>query len=85
MRELKTFGLHDGAHPVGRILDDAGIHPTPERQKSSRSCHGFERAHRVRMVACLKRIASLRTVIGAALCYPPRGDIGDSCRNRIAT
>ena len=85
MRELKTFGLHDGAHPVGRILDDAGIHPIPERQKSNWPCDGFEWAHQESMVACLKRIASPRTVIGAALCYPPGGDIGDSCRNRIAT
>ena len=85
MRELKTFGPHDGATPVGRILDDAGIHPIPERQKSNRPCDGFERAHRVSMVACLKRIASPRAVIGAALCYPPGGDIGGSCRNCIAT
>jgi putative transposase len=31
--ELKKLGLHAGANSVRRILDDAGIHPTPERKK----------------------------------------------------
>lgn len=31
--ELKKLGLHAGANSVRRILDDAGIHPSPERRK----------------------------------------------------
>jgi putative transposase len=30
--ELKKLGLHAGANSVRRILDDAGIHPSPERR-----------------------------------------------------
>jgi len=31
--ELKKLGLYAGANSVKRILNDAGIHPSPERRK----------------------------------------------------
>jgi putative transposase len=38
--ELKKLGLYAGANSVKRILDEAGIHPSPRSGKRSRPCRG---------------------------------------------
>jgi putative transposase len=52
--ELKKLGLHAGANSVRRILDQAGIHPSPERRKKQPALPWttFVRAHMESMVAC---------------------------------
>ena len=50
--ELKKLGLHAGANSVRRILDDAGIHPSPERRRKQPALPWttFVRAHLESMV-----------------------------------
>jgi hypothetical protein len=52
--ELKKLGLHAGANSVRRILDDAGIHPSPERRRKQPALPWatFVRVHMESMVAC---------------------------------
>jgi putative transposase len=52
--ELKKLGLYAGANSVKRILNDAGIHPSPERRKKKPALPWatFIRAHMETMVAC---------------------------------
>jgi putative transposase len=52
--ELKKLGLYAGANSVKRILNEAGIHPSPERRKKkpALSWKTFIRAHMETMVAC---------------------------------
>lgn len=52
--ELKKLGLYAGANSIKRILNDAGIHPSPERRKNKPALPWatFIRAHMETMVAC---------------------------------
>ncbi len=52
--ELKKLGLYAGANSVKRILNEAGIHPSPERRKKKPALPWttFIRAHMESMVAC---------------------------------
>lgn len=52
--ELKKLGLYAGANSVKRILNDAGIHPCPERRKKKPALpwKTFIQAHMETMVAC---------------------------------
>ena len=52
--ELKKLGLYAGANSVKRILNEAGIHPSPERRKKKPALPWttFVRAHMETMVAC---------------------------------
>ncbi|MDV7271417.1 integrase core domain-containing protein [Thioclava sp. A2] len=52
--ELKKLGLYAGANSVKRILNEAGIHPSPEKRKKKPALPWatFIRAHRETMVAC---------------------------------
>jgi len=52
--ELKKLGLYAGANSVKRILNEAGIHPSPERhrKKPALPWSTFIRAHMESMVAC---------------------------------
>ena len=52
--ELKKLGLYAGANSVKRILNDAGIHPSPEKRKKKPALPWttFIRAHMETMVAC---------------------------------
>jgi putative transposase len=52
--ELKKLGLYAGANSVKRILNDAGIHPSPEKRnkKPVLPWATFIRAHMETMVAC---------------------------------
>lgn len=52
--ELKKLGLYAGANSVKRILNEAGIHPSPERhrKKPALPWSTFIRAHMETMVAC---------------------------------
>ena len=52
--ELKKLGLYAGANSVKRILDEAGIHPSPEKRKKKPALPWttFVRAHIESMVAC---------------------------------
>ena len=52
--ELKKLGLYAGANSVKRILNDAGIHPSPERRKKKPALPWttFIWAHMETMVAC---------------------------------
>jgi putative transposase len=52
--ELKKLGLYAGANSVRRILDEAGIHPSPEKRKKKPALpwSTFVRAHMESMVAC---------------------------------
>jgi putative transposase len=52
--ELKKLGLYAGANSVKRILNDASIHPSPERRKKKPALPWttFIRAHMETMVAC---------------------------------
>ena len=52
--ELKKLGLYAGANSVKRILDEAGIHPSPEKRKKKPALPWttFVRAHMESMVAC---------------------------------
>ena len=52
--ELKKLGLYAGANSVKRILDEAGIHPSPERRKKKPALPWttFIGAHMETMVAC---------------------------------
>ncbi|MFP1646768.1 integrase, partial [Pontitalea aquivivens] len=52
--ELKKLGLYAGANSVKRILNDAGIHPSPEKRKKKPALPWttFIRAHMESMVAC---------------------------------
>jgi len=52
--ELKKLGLYAGANSVKRILNEAGIHPSPERLKKRPTLpwSTFIRAHMETMVAC---------------------------------
>lgn len=52
--ELKKLGLYAGANSVKRILNDAGIHPSPERRKKKPALPWttFIQAHMESMVAC---------------------------------
>ena len=52
--ELKKLGLYAGANSVKRILNDAGIHPSPERRKKKPALPWttFIWAHMETMVDC---------------------------------
>jgi putative transposase len=52
--ELKKLGLYAGANSVKRILNEAGIHPSPEKRKKKPALPWatFIRAHMETMVAC---------------------------------
>ncbi|WP_171006908.1 integrase core domain-containing protein [Shimia litoralis] len=52
--ELKKLGLYAGANSVKRILNEAGIHPSPERRnkKPALPWSTFISAHMESMVAC---------------------------------
>ncbi len=52
--ELKKLGLYAGAYSVKRILNEAGIHPSPEKRKKKPALPWaiFVRAHMESMVAC---------------------------------
>lgn len=52
--ELKKLGLYAGANSVKRILNEAGIHPSPERRKKKPALpwSTFISAHMESMVAC---------------------------------
>ena len=52
--ELKKLGLYAGANSVKRILNEAGIHPSPERstKKPALPWTTFIRAHMETMIAC---------------------------------
>ena len=52
--ELKKLGLYAGANSVKRILNEAGIHPSPERRKKKPALPWttFIQAHMETMVAC---------------------------------
>ena len=52
--ELKKLGLYAGANSVKRILNEAGIHPSPEKYKKKPALPWttFVRAHMESMVAC---------------------------------
>lgn len=52
--ELKKLGLYASANSVKRILNDAGIHPSPERRKKKPALpwNTFIWAHMETMVAC---------------------------------
>lgn len=52
--ELKKLGLYAGANSVKRILNEAGIHPSPEKRKKKPALPWttFVRAHMESMVAC---------------------------------
>jgi putative transposase len=52
--ELKKLGLYAGANSVKRILNEAGIHPSPERRRKKPALPWttFIRAHMETMVAC---------------------------------
>ena len=51
---MKKLGLYAGANSVKRILNDAGIHPSPERRKKKPALPWttFTWAHMETMVAC---------------------------------
>lgn len=52
--ELKKLGLYAGANSVKRILNEAGIHPSPEKHKKKPALPWttFVQAHMESMVAC---------------------------------
>lgn len=52
--EMKKLGLYAGANSVKRILNEAGIHPSPERRRKKPALPWttFIRAHMETMVAC---------------------------------
>lgn len=52
--ELKKLGLYAGANSVKRILNEAGIHPSPEKRKKKPALPWatFVRAYMESMVAC---------------------------------
>ena len=52
--ELKKLGIYAGANSVKRILNEAGIHPSPEKHKKKPALPWttFVRAHMESMVAC---------------------------------
>jgi len=52
--ELEKLGLYAGANSVKRILNEAGIHPSPERRRKKPALPWttFIRAHMETMVAC---------------------------------
>jgi putative transposase len=63
--ELRKLGLYAGANSVKRILNDAGIHPSPEKRKKKPSLpwSTFIRAHMESMIACdffSKTVVTLR-------------------------
>jgi hypothetical protein len=51
---MKKLGLYAGANSVKRILNEAGIHPSPEKRKNKPALPWttFVRAHMESMVAC---------------------------------
>ncbi len=52
--ELKKLGLYAGANSVKRILNEAGVHPSPERRKKKPALPWatFIHAHMESMIAC---------------------------------
>ena len=66
--ELKKPGLYAGANSVKRILNDAGIHPSPERRRKQPALPWttFVRAHLESLVACDFFTKSARIVGGAS-------------------
>lgn len=69
--ELKKLGLYAGANSVKRILNEAGIHPSPEKRKKKPALPWttFVRAHMETLVACDFFIKTIFTARGPRTAY----------------
>jgi putative transposase len=69
--ELKKLGLYAGANSVKRILNEAGIHPSPERHRKMPALpwSTFIRAHMETMIACDFFTKTVCTLSGPRTAY----------------
>jgi putative transposase len=69
--ELKKLGLYAGANTVKRILNEAGVHPSPEKCKPKPQIpwSTFIKAHMDTVIACDFFTKDVYTIMGKKTAY----------------